>query len=113
MTRRSEQLAEVIHHEFNNFLVREIELPLDILVTVTAVRVTPDLKHAYLSLSILPITKVGGTLKIFSKILPGARRYLSSRLKIRQCPELHCVVDDSALKERKVGRVLDKLVKPE
>ena len=109
MTRRSEQLAEVIHHEFNNFLVREVELPLDILVTVTAARVTPDLKHAYLSLSILPINKAGSVLKLFTKILPSGRRYLSSRLKIRQCPMLHCLLDDASLKDRKVERALSEL----
>ncbi|HCC73500.1 MAG TPA: ribosome-binding factor A, partial [Candidatus Komeilibacteria bacterium] len=80
MPKRAEQIAEVIQRKLNDFFIREIEFPRDSLVTITNVRVTPDLKHAILLLSILPITKTGTVLKIITKRLGQARRFLSQQL---------------------------------
>ncbi|HAH04326.1 TPA: 30S ribosome-binding factor RbfA [Candidatus Komeilibacteria bacterium] len=113
MPKRAEQIAEVIQRKLNDFFIREIEFPRDSLVTITNVRVTPDLKHAILLLSILPITKTGTVLKIITKRLGQARRFLSQQLTTRQCPELKLAVDDFALKNRKIEKLLADIKKPE
>jgi len=113
MSKRAEQIAEVIQRDLSEFWIRELELGMDKLVTLTQVKVTPDLKHAYLYISVLPITKTGEAVKIITKNLGQARSYLSKRLKVWKCPDLRVSVDDSALKTRKIDRVLEDLNKEE
>ncbi|MBU1037258.1 30S ribosome-binding factor RbfA [Patescibacteria group bacterium] len=111
MSKRAEQLAEVIQHEMNNFFIREMEFSQDILVTLTQVKLTPDLKHAYLYLSVLPVTNIGQTLEKVNRNLGRAKHFLSGRLKLRKCPELEVIIDDTLLKDRKVEKVLENLNK--
>jgi ribosome-binding factor A len=111
MSQRAEQIAEVIQRELNNFFIKEVEFSKDMLVTLTQVKVTPDLKHAYLYLSILPITKTGEALKQVNRNLGRARSHLSKKITLWKSPDLKAIVDDSALKDRKIERVLENLKK--
>lgn len=109
MPRRDEQLSQIILEEFNNYLSRELELPLGCLATVTNVEVTRDLKIAFIYLSILPITKTGSATAKINSSLGDAARYLSKHLKIRQVPKLVLKNDDTELKFRKIERELEKI----
>ena len=106
---RAEQIAEVIQHKMNDFFMREVEFPRDVMVTITQVEVTPDLKHALMLLSILPINRAGTVLKMVNKQLKHARHYLSAHMAMRQCPELKVTIDDSALKNRKIEKILEDI----
>ena len=109
MSHRSEQLAEVIQRELNNFLIKEAEPPRNILITLTKTEVTNDLEHAFVDISVLPIGQTGTALEFLKKNLFWAKKYLRQHSLLRKLPEIHLKVDDSALKRRKIERELDKL----
>ena len=109
MEQRARQIAEVIQHELNNFFVREVEFPKDSLATLIKVDVTPDLKHAILYVSILPINKTGSVLEVLNKSLGRAKHYVSSKITIRKCPELKKIVDDYELQHRQVAKKLEEI----
>jgi len=109
MEQRARQIAEVIQHELNNFFVREVEFPKDSLATLIKVDVTPDLKHAILYVSILPINKTGSVLEVLNKSLGRAKHYVSSKITIRKCPELKRIVDDYELQHRQVAKKLEEI----
>ena len=109
MEQRARQIAEVIQHELNNFFVREVEFPKDSLATLIKVDVTPDLKHAILYVSILPINKTGSVLEVLNKSLGTAKHYVSSKITIRKCPELKIIVDDYELQHRQVAKKLEEI----
>lgn len=109
MSKRAEQIAEIIQRKVNDFFVREIEFPLESLVTLTKIEVTPDLKQAVMYLSILPINQTGSVLKAVNKNLKQIRHFLGSQLKLRVAPHLKVVVDDSALKSRRIEKILEEL----
>ena len=108
---RAEQIAEVIQRKMNDFFIREVEFPQDVMVTITEVEVTPDLKHALMLLSVLPITKTGTILKMVNSRLKHARHFLSAQMTMRQCPELKVTIDNSALKHRKIEKILEDINK--
>ncbi len=109
MADRAKQLAEVIQRELNNFFIREVEFPKDSLATLIKVEVTPDLKHAMLYVSILPINKTGSVLEVLNRSLGRAKSYVSNKLTIRKCPELRVIVDDYELMHRKVEKKLEEI----
>jgi len=111
MSNRAKQIAEVIQRELNNFFIREVEFPKDSLATLISVEVTPDLKHAMLYVSILPISKTGSVLEVLNRSLGRARGYLSNKLTIRKCPELKIIVDDYELQHRKIDKKLAEINK--
>ena len=107
MSQRAEQIAEVLKHQLNNYLIKEAEPPRDSLITITNVTVTKDLEHAFISLSILPINKTGTATEFFKKHLFFAKKFIQKNSLLRKLPQLHLQIDDAALKYRKVERELE------
>lgn len=111
-SKRVEQLTEVIQRELNDFFVRELEFK-DCLVTLTQVKVTPDLKQATLFLSVLPESHFPGVLKKVDRSLGLARHWLSGKLRLRLCPILKIVADEGAIKNSIIEQALADLNKPQ
>lgn len=109
MLRGPEQLAEWIEVEFNSFLLKQVELPMGTLATIVGVRLTNDKQHAYLQVSVLPITKIGTVKAVLLKALPRARAYLSGRTNRHRVPALHLEISDDALKDRLIERKLEDI----
>lgn len=94
---RHERIAEEIRHEVSAMLAGELKDPrLAGVLTVTEVRVTPDLKHARVYVSVM------GTDAEQSSALVGlaaaadyVRHELTERLQLRRAPEVHFVLDRS------------------
>jgi ribosome-binding factor A len=92
---RHERIAEEIRHELSAMLAGELKDPrLVNLMAVTEVRVTPDLKHARVYVT------VTGDLREQSKTLQGLtaasgfiRHELTERIQLRRAPEIHFVLD--------------------
>jgi ribosome-binding factor A len=107
MSYRTEQIAEVIQRQLNNFLIKEAEPPRELLITITGAEVVKDLSHAFIEVSVLPVDKTGTALEFLKKNLAAAGRYISKYSTLRRVPKLMLKVDDSALKHRRVERALE------
>lgn len=64
-------------------------------ITVTEVRMSADLKHAFAYVMPLGGEKIAKTLKVLKKITPQLRTYISKNLHLRIAPFLHFEVDQS------------------
>ncbi|HLW99899.1 MAG TPA: 30S ribosome-binding factor RbfA [Candidatus Acidoferrales bacterium] len=110
---RHERIAEEIHHEVDIMLAGELRDPrLDIGMTVTEVRVGPDLKQARVYVDI------EGTPEEQTEALAGLeaaggyiRHELCERLQIRRSPELRFFLDTSIREARRIEELL-RQVKP-
>jgi ribosome-binding factor A len=113
--RRVDRIEEQLRMELSEILGREIQDPRVHLVTVTHVKVSPDLRHAWVSISSL-----GGpeerkkTLQGLRSAASYARRALGARLHhLRRVPELTFDYDDTLDKERRLEELLDEIGKSE
>ena len=112
---RHERVAEEIHHEVSAMLAGELKDPrVAASITLTEVRVTPDLKHARIFVSVY------GTVaerKSAQKGLDAAggyiRRELTHRLQMRRMPELHFILDTSSAEGDRIDELLRKAAHPE
>lgn len=109
MSKRSEQVSEVIRRELNEFIIRGLEPPKDLLITITKIETSEDLKHTQIFASILPINKTGTAIRFLNNNLGRMRHFLTQKLKLFHIPELKIIIDGSALKARKIERELEKL----
>jgi ribosome-binding factor A len=109
--RRVDRIEEQMRIELSEILEREVQDPRVRLVTVTHVKVSPDLRHARVFVSSL------GGLEERKKVLQGlksaagyARRSLGQRLHhLRRIPELTFDYDDMLEKEMRIEQLLEQI----
>jgi ribosome-binding factor A len=90
MTRRTEQVNELLRNELSELLTREMQDPrVSGIVSITSVDVSPDLRHAKVWVSVYGTDDDRrSTLKALSAARPFLRRELSRRLRLRNTPDL-------------------------
>ena len=107
MTRRTDRVAEAIQEELAHLLVREIKDPRIGMITLTGVRVSPDLRHARVLFSVLGGAgrrdeALGGLQSAAGFI----RAQLARRLNLRVAPQIVFEADTSLEEAERVSRLL-------
>ena len=94
---RHERVAEEILHELGTMVAGELKDPrIAALVTVTEVRVTPDLKHARVFVSVMGTeAEQKSTIRGLFAAVGYIRHELTERIQLRRAPELHFILDHS------------------
>ena len=110
-TTRQKKVSKLIQKELSIIFQKEIHQFLgNILVTVTGVRVSPDLSVAKAYLSIFPVEKPKEVLNILNENKKVFRKLLgnSCRHQLRIVPELVFYLDDSAEYAEEIEKLLKK-----
>ncbi|MBE5034491.1 30S ribosome-binding factor RbfA [Gallalistipes aquisgranensis] len=97
-TTRQQKIARQIQKDISDILLKEAAaLVKGVMVSVTAVRVSPDLSFARIYLSIFPFDRNEAVLESFRKNNWMIRKALGSRMRnqIKQVPEIDFRLDDS------------------
>ncbi len=113
MSRRQEQVNHAIRREISDLLIRHTRDPrIKGIITVTEVKVSPDLTHARVLVSAM------GTEDEKSEVFAGLqaatgflRRELGNRLRMRFTPELSFERDDSLARGDHLLRLIDQIAK--
>lgn len=106
-TRRQRRVSELIHRELSMLLLREVRDPRLADITLTEVKVTPDLLIARVYYSVLGDAE---QVKEAAMALESAKGYLRTQLaaqvQLRLAPDLVFYLDQSA----EYGRHIDELL---
>ncbi len=97
-TQRQLRVAEEIRHVLAGVFARgEVRDPdlADVLITVTEVRVSPDLKHATAFVTRLGRSDIAEKLPALRRVAPFLRRVLAQALRLRYAPEVSFQADTS------------------
>ncbi|MGH9779275.1 MAG: 30S ribosome-binding factor RbfA [Candidatus Acidiferrales bacterium] len=106
---RPQRLGQRILEEVSELLLGELKDPRIASATVTAVRVTPDLRQAFVGVSVLGSAKEKKqTLEGLRAASPFIRHQLAERLSIRRVPELTFQLDDSDERTARIDELLQK-----
>ena len=108
--KRTDRVGDQIRMEIADILMRRVKDPRVGFVTVTAVDVTPDLKHAWVYVTVLQDgAQEAKTMSALSRAGGFIRGVLGRRLKLRYVPELTFVKDTSVDRVARVLHLLDGL----
>ena len=106
MSERTQRVSEVIRREISTLISRELSLE-GLLITVASVEVTPDLKHAYIYISMIEQTvsqaKVVGMLNRLRSRWQGE---VGDRLETKFTPRLHFQFDKALERGDRVMEVM-------
>ena len=96
-TTRQSKINRLLQKELGEIFLAETKKMPGTLVSVSIVRVSPDLRVAKVYLSIFPSDKAEGILNAVKESAKGIRFELASRVRfqLRKVPELSFFVDDS------------------
>ena len=97
------ELSQIIGYELKNSSITGM-------ISVTKVKVTPDLKYAKVYVSILNSKNIKETLEGLKKASGFIRTELAKRINLRNTPELVFEVDDSLEYGAKIDSILKKIL---
>ncbi len=110
-SQRQLRVGELVKQNLGELFIRnEAKLPLknSKLITVTEVRMTPDLKSARVYVIPLGGVDIKETVKILTEYSHLVRRALSKRLDIKFLPKLTFVEDNSFEYAEKIEKIIKK-----
>ena len=111
---RLNRINEELKKEISHVLTFELKNPnVTGLLSVTRAKITPDLKYAKVSVSILNSKNVKETLAGLKKSSGFLRSELAKRINLRNTPELIFEIDDSIEYGAKIDSILKEILPEE
>ncbi len=95
MSHRLDKVSSLIKEEISLIFFHRVQDPSLSLITVTSVKMSPDLRHAKIYLSVYEKGKRDEVMLKVADMKGLIRSELASRIKIRFVPELHFFLDDT------------------
>jgi ribosome-binding factor A len=109
VSERTRRLDHLLTEEISRILTREVQDPRIGFVTITGVKVTPDLRHATVWASIIGDERERRTtLRALESAMPYVRHHLGE-LRLKRIPDLHVREDDSAERGTRVMELLERI----
>ena len=110
MSSRPDRIADQIRSELAQLLARDVQDPGVGFLTLTYVKVTPDLQIArvyYTSLGDENAQRESA--KALRRAAPFLRRHLGQRLRLRRVPELEFFYDESIAGQDRIEQLLNEI----
>ena len=113
MRKRIQRVNELIKRELSEILLREVEFPINILVTVTRVETSPNLIESRVFISVLPEEKADKVLQILNRLIYFLQQKINKRLTMRPVPQIKFILEKETAKAGQVEEILEELKKEE
>ena len=107
---RPDRVGEEIRHELATMLSRHVHDPGIGFVTLTRVKVSPDLQQARVFYTMLgDAAKRKDTERALVRATPFLRRQIGARMRLRRVPEIRFEFDESVENQDRIERILLEL----
>lgn len=95
MSYRLNKISSLIKEELSLIFLHKVQDPKISILTITNVKVSPDMRHAKIYLSVYDKEKRGDMLARVEELKGFIRTELAGRIQVRFVPELHFFIDDT------------------
>lgn len=107
---RQTRVGEQIRIELSELLARDVHDPGIGFLTITHVKLSPDLQQARAYYTTIGDEKARKeTRKALERATPFLRRHIGQRLRLRRVPELDFFFDESIEKQDRIEKILQEL----
>ncbi len=106
MSLRIQRINELLKQEISELILKELDFSKDIIITVTTVEASPDLRQAKVKVSIMPFLQADKVLKALNFRALVIQRLLNKKLKMKSIPKIKFELDRSEEKARRVDQLL-------
>jgi len=109
MSKRIQRVNQLIKKELSQILLREVEFPAGVLMTVTRVESSLDLNQAKVYISCLPEEKTLMVFQILNRRIYELQQELNQRLRMRPIPRIKFVEEKETKEAGKIEEILEEL----
>jgi len=107
---RPERVGEAIRDELSQLIARDVRDPGIGFITLTMVKVAPDLQLARVYYTSMGDEKaLRETAKALGRATPFLRRQVAQRLRLRRVPDIQFFYDESVANQDRIERILQDL----
>jgi ribosome-binding factor A len=111
MSKRIPRVNQLIKKELSQIILREIEFPREVLVTVTRVETSVDLNRARVFISCLPEIQSKEILEILNRQIYEIQQKMNKRLKMKFVPRIEFVEEKKTKEAGRIEEILEELKK--
>jgi ribosome-binding factor A len=104
---RTDRIADVIQKELAQIIHQEMKDPRVGLITLAQVKVSKDLSHAKVYVSVMMEERSKEALETLNKASGFLRAQLAKRVQMRVMPILSFVYDDTTIKANRLSKLID------
>lgn len=108
MSKRTEQVSSELLYLISSIIEKDVEFP-GCFITITNVSMTPDLKTANISFTVIPDTHEENALKILRRNAKSIQESLKSKIRFYTIPQLRFFIDNGDKKRRDVYEALEQI----
>jgi len=108
-TPRAERVADQIRDALAQALREKVHDPRVGFVTLTEIKLSPDLRHATVFVTVIDEAVADDTLTALNRAVPFLRHELAQSAGLRFTPSLRFVNDEVAARSHRVDEILDRL----
>ncbi|OQX53076.1 MAG: ribosome-binding factor A [Candidatus Omnitrophica bacterium 4484_213] len=109
MNRRIKQVNELIKQELSQIILRKIDFPEGVLVTVTRAETSPNLIQVKVFVSVIPESQGKKVLRLLNKEIFGLQQEINKRLKMRPVPKIKFIEEKQTQEAAKIEAILEKI----
>jgi len=108
--RRQSRVAERVKEEASSILLHELKDPRMGFVTVTSVRMSPDLQHAHIYVSVLGEEGAErSTMRALQHARGFVQRAIAERVQLRRAPEIQFHTDESTKRSVRISSLIRQI----
>jgi len=111
MSKRIQRVNQLIKKELSQILLREVDFPKDILVTITRVDTSPNLRESKVFISTVPEDKTQRVLKTLNQKIYELQQKINRRLKMRPVPRIRFSEERETAEAGRIEELLEELKK--
>jgi ribosome-binding factor A len=104
-----EKVNELIRQKTAEIVTREVSFKPGVFVTVTKANTSPDLRHARVMVSVLPLSEGEYVMKTLKHELYSLQRSLNGQLHMKPLPRIAFELDSTEDEAQKVEDILKDL----
>jgi ribosome-binding factor A len=113
MSKRIQRVNQLLKKELGQIILKEIEFPQGVLVTVTRVGTSVDLNQTQIFISCLPETQSKNILEILNRQIYNIQQKLNKRLKMKFIPRIEFREEKETREAGRIEEILEELKKGE
>jgi ribosome-binding factor A len=111
MSKRIQRVNQLIKKELSKILLKEVDFPKNILLSITRVDASVDLRIARVYISYLPEKETKKAFKILNQLIYNFQQKLNKRLNMRPIPRIKFIQDKEIKKTARIEELLEEIKK--
>ena len=111
MSERIRRVNHLIQQELSRIILKELDFPSDVFITLTRVETSSNLIQAKVYISVLPEKKTKEIFQILNRQIYKLQQKLNRRLKMRPVPRISFLEEKKTSEAGRIEEILEEIKK--